>query len=343
MTLPIDLHFKGLGRFHVRSGTTKRAVRKAMRDMFRTLYQMGRADILRDVMAKRVRPLEVYERYRLGKIEQMPTGALMRPVAAAWSEWLEGKELRRATRTDYAKAGDRLRACGGTGALLTELPAMLTAHRKASRGVHPRTFNKDRSAALSLVSSLLGERHWFYGECARVAPLKITGDRRMPYNPQTVAEAHALSAKLKPHHATTLWAYCLTGMRPEEMFEEEGNRWMLEQDRVRIRGTKTPASDRMVPRVGLLVKPSTKRRTFAKALAIASGGTVTPYDLRRSYAQWLDLAKVPQFRQDYYMAHGPRNLNELYKRAKDCAPALAEDGAALEDLVSAPVALRVVR
>lgn len=62
----------------------------------------------------------------------------------------------------------------------------------------------------------------------------------------------------------------------------------------------------MVPRVGLLVKATTKRLAFYRALRAASTNTVTPYDLRRTYAQWLDLARIPQFRQDYYMAHGRR-------------------------------------
>ena len=51
----------------------------------------------------------------------------------------------------------------------------------------------------------------------------------------------------------------LTGMRPEEMFEEIGNVWNVEPDGIRIHGTKSPAADRVVPRVGVLVKPATGR------------------------------------------------------------------------------------
>jgi hypothetical protein len=66
-------------------------------------------------------------------------------------------------------------------------------------------------------------------------------------------------------------------------------------------------------------------------------------ELRRTYAQWLELAGVPDFRQDYYMAHGPKDLNALYKRARECAPYLREDSSALERLVSDPARLRLVR
>jgi hypothetical protein len=70
---------------------------------------------------------------------------------------------------------------------------------------------------------------------------------------------------------------------------------------------------------------------------------VSPYDLRRTYAQWLDLARIPQFRQDYYMAHGPRDLNALYKRMREVSTSLAEDAAALGVLVGVPVVLRMLK
>jgi integrase len=75
--------------------------------------------------------------------------------------------------------------------------------------------------------------------------------------------------------------------------------------------------------------PATGRLAFYRALRKTSGETVSPYDLRRTYAQWLDLARIPQFRQDYYMAHGPKDLNALYKRMRAVAAYLREDAALL--------------
>jgi hypothetical protein len=99
----------------------------------------------------------------------------------------------------------------------------------------------------------------------------------------------------------------------------------------------------VVPRVGLLVKPATGRLAFYRVLRTASGVTVAPYDLRRTYAQWLDLARIPQFRQDYYTGHGPKDLNVLYKRMREVSAVLEEDAAALGTLVGEPVLLRVVK
>jgi hypothetical protein len=66
------------------------------------------------------------------------------------------------------------------------------------------------------------------------------------------------------------------------MFGEHGNAWSVEPDGIRIQGTKSAAADRVVPRVGLLVKPGTGRLAFYRALRTASSKTVAPYDLRRT-------------------------------------------------------------
>jgi integrase len=376
MTLPIDLRLPRFGRFQIRSGTTDPRKRAAMREMFRDLARHGRRDLLRDVEAGRLGPLELYTVYRTHGLEGLPAGPLLRPLEAAWAEWLRDKVLRPRTRRDYTGAGARLCRLGRS-AQVRDLPDLLTAHRLACSGRSPRTFTKDRAAALSLVASLVGERDRCYGQCARVPTLPVPPERKQRTNPQTVAEVHALAerfgARGQAHHAATLWAYCLTGMRPEELHEEDGNTWTLERDRVRVDGTKTGASRRVLPRVGILVKPRTTSRAFAKALLLVSTGldrlvehggkgkratvrtaellrrasrmpeAVRPYDLRRSYQQWLHLARIPVFRQDYYMAHGPKDLNALYSRAKECEQYLAEDGAALGALVGAPMAMRVVR
>jgi integrase len=81
------------------------------------------------------------------------------------------------------------------------------------------------------------------------------------------------------------------------------------------------------------VKPRTGRLAFYRALRAASGQTVTPYDCRRTYAQWMDNAGIKQFRQDFYFGHGPKSLDALYKRMRECLPYIREDAAALDVLV----------
>jgi integrase len=331
VTLLIEMERRGVGRLRVRSGTTKTRTYKAMLDMLNLLYENGRADILRDIKEQRVKVMDVYEKFRAGRLDQLPTGDLMRPLEAAWLEWLAGKEIAELTRHDYEEAWKRLGA--GPGAPMTGLPDLLREHRKASMKVRARSFNKDRAAFLAFLNGTLGDSHWLHAACKRVATLKVPTERKMPYNPQTVEQIRALAGKLPVHHALTLWGLCLTGMRPEEMFEERGNAWSLEAELVRVKGTKSPAADRVVPRVGLIVKPRTGRLAFYRALRAASSKTVTPYDCRRTYAQWMDLGRIPQFRQDFYFGHGPKDLAALYKRMRECLPYIREDAAALEALV----------
>jgi integrase len=262
----------------------------------------------------------VWEQYRQGKLHEFPTGDLMRPLEAAWTEWLDQKEIAARTRRDYTEAWGRLGA--GEEATFTDLPALLASHRKACLGVRARTFNKDRAAFLAFVHALLGDTHWLALASRRAVPLKIGKDRKLPFNPLTVEQAKQLAKQLAPHHARTFWLLALTGMRPEEAFEEIGNRWDVEPDGIRIHGTKSAAAERIVPRVGLLVKPATRRQAFYQALRLASGKTVSPYDLRRTYAQWLDLARIPQFRQSSISGMDPRiwtsSTNGCGPRASTC-------------------------
>lgn len=333
-SLQIDLIFRNVGRVRVRSGTHKVQVRDAMKQMLSTLYQIGRADVLRDIKSGQVSVMEVYERFRLGRIDQLPSGVLMRPLAAAWKDWMDGKEIANWTQHDYGKALERI-TNHVTGSV-ADLPAMMQVHRKVSRGVRARSFNKDRAACLSFLGSIVGPHHWLYGEIARMKPLKIPASRKMPVNPLTVEQAKSLAAKVPPQHLFSFWGLMLTGMRPEEWFEEEDCRWTLDGIQVKVAGTKRPASNRFVPRVGEIVRPGTKRLAFYRALRKASGNTVTPYDLRRTYAILLELAGIPTYRQDYYMGHGPQDMNALYKRLRDCLPYIEADGKAIEQVVATP-------
>jgi len=148
---------------------------------------MGRLDVLRDVKAGRVRVMEVYERFRQGKVHEIPSGPLMRPLRPMWEAWLEGKDIAARTQRDYQEAWQRLSV--PRDATFADLTTLLKAHRSTCPGVRPRTFNKDRAAILAFLSSELGEAHWLSLDCGRLDPLKIADDRKLPYNPLTVVQA----------------------------------------------------------------------------------------------------------------------------------------------------------
>ena len=43
------------------------------------------------------------------------------------------------------------------------------------------------------------------------------------------------------------------------------------------------------------------------------GAPITPYDLRRTYMKWLELAVIPRTRRRLYMGHGAKDVSDLYE------------------------------
>lgn len=70
-------------------------------------------------------------------------------------------------------------------------------------------------------------------------------------------------------------------------------------------------------------------RLFADAIRKASGGKVQPYDLRRTYATWMEAAQISRTRRRQYMGHSTKDVTDLYE-AHEVERYLIEDGAKLE-------------
>ena len=73
---------------------------------------------------------------------------------------------------------------------------------------------------------------------------------------------------------------------------EYWGRWFVEPDRVHIQGTKREGRVRDVPLVLTPAVPSMHRRTFEDKVRDRVPA-ITVYDLRRTYANWLEAAGVP--------------------------------------------------
>lgn len=116
----------------------------------------------------------------------------------------------------------------------------------------------------------------------------------------------------------------VTGMGPKEYWGE----WELQPDRIAIHGTKRAGRDRVVPRVGDVVRPKRGYQPFRVALAEASKSTVRPYDLRRSFATWLEASGIPRTRRRLYMGHGAKDVTDLYEHVQ-VAAYLEEDAGLL--------------
>ena len=102
----------------------------------------------------------------------------------------------------------------------------------------------------------------------------------------------------------------LTGMGPNKLW---GN-WTMYTDHIHIRGTKREGRKRDIPRVCPIADPERKYRAFLVALNEASGGKVQPYDLRRTFAHWMEMAGISRVRRKIYLGHRVGDVTALSER-----------------------------
>ncbi len=93
--------------------------------------------------------------------------------------------------------------------------------------------------------------------------------------------------------------------------------------------------DRFVTLTGLwpIRQPAITYRAFREALAEVSDRALTPYDLRRTFAHWMEEAGVARTRRRLYMGHDARDLLDSYELV-DVQTFLEADAQELRDFLS---------
>lgn len=135
----------------------------------------------------------------------------------------------------------------------------------------------------------------------------------------------------------------LTGMGPTEYW----GRWSVGTDRVHIEGTKRAARVRDVPTLfpcaiyagETLARPSITSSSFSRALRIASVATgiaCSPYDLRRTFGNWMEQAGILRSRRKQYLGHAIGDVTERYER-HEVAQHLLNDGAKLRAWIATSI------
>ena len=110
--------------------------------------------------------------------------------------------------------------------------------------------------------------------------------------------------------------------------KEYWGRWAVLLDRVRIEGTKTEHRERDVPLVLAPPVPRMHRRTFEDKLRERTARAMTPYDLRRTYSNWMEAAGILRTRRKRYMGHSAGDVTGGYE-LHEVSAFLAEDGKTL--------------
>ncbi|MGI8497583.1 MAG: hypothetical protein ACR2OG_08400 [Gemmatimonadaceae bacterium] len=327
-TFVLDRIFRGVGRVKLASGTSHAPTFRNVNAMLSGLFARGRLDLLCAIRDRTLTPLQVWSAYRLNELERLPTAPMMLPLVPAFLAWADRHECSDEHRRSLKKSSRYFASSARKDAVVADLPAVLRDLSDTLGRAHPRSFNLARAAALAFVHATLKRHHPLWTELASEDPLRVTPQRRKA--PQSVADLLALVQRMG-NRGPMAWSMAVTGMGPGEYW----GRWRVEPDRVRIHGTKRAGRDRFVPLLGSaeLVRPTCQLKAFRTSLRSAGDGQVTVYDLRRTYANWLEQAGVPRTRRRLYLGHGATDVTDLYEW-HDVARFLAEDAEKLREFLA---------
>jgi integrase len=336
VTTYLDRRFRGVGRIKRAAGTEHKPTIRLLNAMLTGLFERGRLDILKSIHKGDLTPLQVWEYYRINELEKLPTAQTMGQLEAKMSAWINDKECSEAYRLTLRQTLRDLLSVSPRTPTVADLPDLLEAWRKKRQADKKAvSFNRAKAHVQSFIRSTLKKSHPLYHAVTGVEVLKVSEKRGR--HPLTVDEFLAVYRTMclsSSKAARIAWVMVNTGMG----WSEYQGRWNLAPDRVAIFGTKRKGRNRAVPRivsfVGMGQREPLSYKVFRAELAKASGGTVTPYDFRRTYANWLEAAGVPRTRRKMYLGHGASDVTDLYER-HEVERFLAEDAERLRRFVGA--------
>jgi hypothetical protein len=328
----IDRRFRDVGRINLASGTTDPKQRTRYERMLSDLYDQGRLDILRAIKARQVTFASTYDAYKRQALHELPVGDAMPLVADSMKAWIAGETNEYSSKHLVAlETSRRYFERANKKARIADLPKVLEQLRKTLGIKHPRSFNLARAHALAFVRATLKRSHPVYISCAAVEARKVA-----PSAPRAYHTPDAMRGNF-PHPETDAvdaiaWALMTTGMGTKEYYGP----WHVESDRVVIGGTKRKGRLREVPLVRVPAVAKISRDWFEKSMRKRFSGTITPYDLRRTYSRWMESAGVPRTRRRLYMGHGSKDVTDQYER-HEVAAFVKEDAVKIAAFLTIPV------
>lgn len=334
-----DREFHGLGHLHRASRLLDDRAFNIVNDKLTDLAKTADG---RKVLAKLIdgtaTGLQVFVGIKNGDDFSAIIGDGATPLLAALEQW------RAATEKTVAKDTHRVRgeliahlrnvAKAKPTTPVADLPKLL---RKLKLSLpSARSFNLDLQYASAFIRDTQGRRNELYLDVRDIDPRPDTPQAHgNPLTPMQVRELAAAfdrvwKAKQGSRGAEVL-AMALTGMGPAEYW----GRWSVDADAVHIAGTKREGRVRDVPKLfpcrlwgqPTLERPAITRHSFERALAIvrvATGIDCAPYDLRRTFSNWMEQAGVLRSRRKQYMGHSAGDVTERYERHEVTAHLIAD-------------------
>lgn len=304
---PVDRILPIIGRVKFQTGTRALAVKRRWDEMLDSLVDQGRFDLLRDMGNKDRRHL-IFSHWQRNALDKLPSGkasdALLTSMEAFRLVHVCGEDRRKQMKYDIRHIAKHARK----GATVADLPDTLERLRDTDWArKHKRAFNQVRSTALVFARKTLKKSSWVYIEANAVEqfprkttrkakPLSVEKMRTLFPNPQT-DKVDAIA-----------WTMATTGMGQKELW----GKWSVLRDRVHINGTKRGGRDRDIPLVRVPTRPKIHRRTFENVVRKRTRDH-TAYDLRATFAHWMEQARVMRSRRIMYMGHGKADTTDIYE------------------------------
>lgn len=325
MTKRLDRRFRHVGRIKREWGTDHKPTIRAMEGMMTALFTRGYLDILRGLQDKTYSPLQVYDAYRTDSLERLPSAKTIVPLVSTMREWIANKRCSEEHRASMRQSLRYIESQARSNAAVADLPAIVM---KLDHTLPDSSFNHLRVHVLGFLRSTLKRSHPLYTQVWDIEPHTVTATRQN--HPRTTAEMVALTKKLSAGHARNAWGMALTGMGPKEYW----GRWHIGVDRIHVFGTKRKGRDRDIPLVQRISTPYATPKAFAEALKHVDGNLSTPYDMRRSYANWMEAAGIIRARRMMYLGHGKKDVTDLYEQ-HEVQAFLLEDAEKLRRFIGA--------
>jgi integrase len=278
--------------------------------MLTALYEDGRWDILRAIRDGDLSLPEVHYAYQRKELDKLPTADTVKPLADAMKAWIATLVVGRDASAKHVESLETSRRYFerlNAKAPIADLPKLLDTLRTTLGTEHPRSFNLAKNAASAFVRGTLKKSHPLYLAVQAVEVRKVGAPRER--HPLSVEQMRNLFPDPDTNAVDAIaWGMATTGMGPKEYW----GRWSVRDDRIHIHGTKRAGRVRDVPRVMVPAEPRMHRRTFENKVRERVPG-ITVYDLRRTYANWMESAGIPRTRRKLYMGHAAGDVTGLYE------------------------------
>lgn len=323
----IDREVRGIGRIHRASGLAVEAQFNIVNDAIPELAKSkkGRA-LLTAFKAREIDGVELFVAINSKDLDSLAVGDVSKPLVAALEQWNADtkKAVALATHRGRTEMIRDVVKYSKPAARISDLPGVARAMKAGMASA--RSFNLDLQYLSAFLRDTLGRRHEVYMDLRDIDIRKVTKRQAKaglsPADIRTVSEAFARVWKSKKGtRGDEVLAMVLTGMGATEYW----GRWRVLLDRVHIEGPKQDARDRDIPKLfpcalfagEAIPRPAITPTSFARALTIvrvATGIDCAPYDLRRTFARWMESAGIPRSRRKMYMGHAAGDVTEIYER-----------------------------